>query len=153
MGWSNLSLILLEPSCFNRPSFHSLLIHRLFAFTSQLTNVAINHYYILNFLAVSMMPEAISLCSQSQHHLPLVLTPSLETAKSPVPAQLTFSLLPCAPGGPGSTAMSWLPANQPHRFRPLLFKCQKIFLKTGNREPTSEPRAAGCLPQHSPVAG
>lgn len=146
MGWSNLSLILLEPTCFNRPLFHNLLIHRLFAFTSQWANTAINHYYILNFLAVSRMAEAIFLCLQSQHHLPSVLTPPLGTAKSPIPAQFTFAPLPCAPQGLGSTAVNWLLANPARRFRHLLFKCPKLFLKTGNREPTTEPRAAGRLP-------
>jgi len=61
MGWSNMSLILLELSCFNRPSFHNPLIHHLFASTSQWSNIAIIHYYILNLLAVSTMTEAISL--------------------------------------------------------------------------------------------
>lgn len=102
MGWSNLSLILLESSCSNRPSFPNPLIHRPFAFTSQWANTAINHYNILNFLAVSVMAEAISLRSQSQHHVPSVLRSPLGTAKSPVPAQLTFTHLPCAPQGPGS---------------------------------------------------
>lgn len=122
MGWSNLSLILLELSCFNRPSFHNLLIHLPFAFTSQWANIAKNHYCILNFLAMSMMAKAISLCSQSQHHLPSVLTPPLGTVKvkSPIPSQLAFSLLPCAPQGPGSVTVSWLPANPSPHFSHLL---------------------------------
>lgn len=151
MGWSNLSLILLEPSCFNRLSFHNLLIHHPFAFTSQWANIAKNHYYKLHGCECNGRSHFPLLTVQ--HHLPLVLTSPLGTARSPVPAQITFSLLPCAPQGPGNAPVSLLLANPPQHFRHLLLKCPKLFLKTGNKEPMSEPRAAGHNPQCSPVAG
>lgn len=146
MGWSNLSLILLEPSCSNRLSFHNLLIHHPFAFTSQWANIAINHYYKLR-----------SCEYDGRSHFPLLAV----TASSAFGADFTFGdcqfpccslthLLPVAL----CTPRPWLchcelaPGQPTPPLQTAPFQASKNLSK--DRQQGANVRAQGCW-THPPV--